>query len=99
MITSGSSFWSAGCSSGRERDLDRPGYSRRGRGERMDQPTTEDEWRAKLSPQQYEVLRRSATEPAVTGEDGPTKDEGIYQGGAGGGGRVGSRAKFHSGTG
>ena len=65
----------------------------------MDQPTTEEEWRAKLSPQQYEVLRCSATEPPFTGEYVHTKDEGIYRCGACGTELFGSDAKFDSGTG
>jgi peptide-methionine (R)-S-oxide reductase len=65
----------------------------------MDLPTTDEEWRAKLSPQQYEVLRCSATEPPFTGEYVDTKDEGIYRCAACGAELFGSDAKFDSGTG
>ena len=39
---------------------------------------TDEEWRAVLSPFQYQVLRESATERAFTGEYYDTKDTGVY---------------------
>jgi peptide-methionine (R)-S-oxide reductase len=65
----------------------------------VERPRTEEEWRAKLSPQQYEVLRCSATEPPFTGEYVHTKDDGIYRCAACGAELFGSDAKFDSGTG
>ena len=65
----------------------------------MDPPTTEQEWREKLSPEQYQVLRCSATEPPFTGEYVHTKDEGMYRCRACGAELFGSDTKFDSGTG
>ena len=59
----------------------------------MERPKTEEEWRAKLSPEKFEVLRCSATEPPFTGEYVHTKDEGIYRCGACGAELFGSEAK------
>ncbi|GAA3343387.1 peptide-methionine (R)-S-oxide reductase MsrB [Amorphoplanes nipponensis] len=42
-------------------------------------PTTEDEWRVRLSPDEFRVLRQGATEPAWRGEYVDTKTEGMYQ--------------------
>jgi peptide-methionine (R)-S-oxide reductase len=42
-------------------------------------PTTEDEWRVRLTPAEFRVLRRAGTEPAWTGEYVNTKTEGMYQ--------------------
>lgn len=41
-------------------------------------PKTDDEWRAKLTPQQFKVLRQSGTEMAGTGEYNKCKDKGVY---------------------
>ena len=41
--------------------------------------TTEDEWRVRLTPAEFRVLRQAGTEPAWTGEYVDTKTEGMYQ--------------------
>jgi peptide-methionine (R)-S-oxide reductase len=42
-------------------------------------PTTEEEWRVRLSPAEYRVLRQAGTEPAFTGEYVSTKTKGVYR--------------------
>ena len=39
---------------------------------------TEEQWRAQLTPDQYEVTRRKGTERAFTGKYAKTKDPGTY---------------------
>ena len=42
-------------------------------------PTTEDEWRVRLSPEEFRVLRQAGTEPAWSGEYVETKTQGMYE--------------------
>jgi peptide-methionine (R)-S-oxide reductase len=44
-----------------------------------DTPKTEAEWRDKLTPEQYQVLRKSGTERAFTGEYWDSKTAGTYR--------------------
>lgn len=40
---------------------------------------TDDQWREKLAPAEFDVLRRAGTEPAGTGEYTDTHTEGVYR--------------------
>lgn len=44
-----------------------------------DLPKTEAEWKKKLTPEQYQVLRQGGTERAFTGEYWDAKSEGVYR--------------------
>jgi peptide-methionine (R)-S-oxide reductase len=44
-----------------------------------DMPQSESEWREKLTPEQYQVLRQGGTERAFTGEYWNSKEEGVYR--------------------
>ena len=57
------------------------------------------EWRAQLSPEQYEVCRRKGTERAFTGRYHATKTDGIYRCACCGSELFDSSAKYESGTG
>ena len=42
-------------------------------------PTTDAEWRVRLSPQEYRVLRQAGTEAPWSGEYVSTKTDGVYR--------------------
>lgn len=67
----------------------------------MDRPEsrTEEEWRARLTPEQYRVLRQQGTEPPFSHEYAVTKDHGAFRCAACGAELFRSDAKFDSGTG
>ena len=65
----------------------------------MSDKTTNEEWREKLTPEQYRVLREKGTEPAFTGEYVDHHESGMYTCAGCGAELFASDAKFDSGTG
>ena len=60
---------------------------------------SEEEWRAELTPEQYDVLRRKGTERPFTGEYVNNKADGTYVCAGCGAELFSSGTKFESGTG
>lgn len=60
---------------------------------------TEDEWKARLTPEQYRVTRRHGTERAFTGPHWDSKQPGLYRCICCGEPLFSSDTKFDSGTG
>ena len=65
----------------------------------MDMPTNDDEWKAKLTPEQYEVLREGATDAPFSGALVNNHDTGDYLCAACGTKLFDSATKFESGSG
>lgn len=60
---------------------------------------SEDEWRKKLTPEQFHVMREKGTEPAGTDEHHDLKERGVYHCAACGTELFLSDTKFESGSG
>jgi peptide-methionine (R)-S-oxide reductase len=64
-----------------------------------DMPQTEAEWRAKLDPEQFQILREAGTERPFSGKYNDTKTPGSYKCAGCGTELFSSDAKFESGSG
>ena len=65
----------------------------------MAKETSEDQWKKKLTPDQYNVTRKGGTEVPFTGQYVNTKDKGVYRCVCCGSKLFESDDKFDSGTG
>lgn len=64
-----------------------------------DLPTTDEQWRERLTPEQYRVLRRAGTEAPFTGAYDGCQDPGTYRCAGCGTPLFAAEDKFDSGTG
>lgn len=62
-------------------------------------PSTEEEWRKRLTPEQFEVLRKKGTERPYTGVYASSHEPGVYRCAGCGAELFSSDTKFESGTG
>jgi peptide-methionine (R)-S-oxide reductase len=62
-------------------------------------PTTDAEWREKLTPEQYQILRQAGTEPAWSGALNSMKEAGLYHCAGCGAPLFTSDTKYDSGSG
>jgi len=67
--------------------------------EQTEVPVTDDEWRARLSPEQYRILREKGTEAAFTGKYWDHHESGTYLCAGCGQELFESDAKYDSGSG
>ncbi len=65
----------------------------------MSMPTSDEEWRRRLSPERYAILRQAGTETPFSGAYTDTEDDGIYRCGGCGAEVFDSSTKYHSGCG
>ncbi|MDZ4825235.1 MAG: peptide-methionine (R)-S-oxide reductase MsrB [Actinomycetota bacterium] len=66
---------------------------------REELPTSDDEWKARLTPEQFEVARKAGTERAFTGEYWDNHEDGTYTCVCCGAPLFSSKTKFESGSG
>lgn len=64
-----------------------------------DSKLTDEQWREKLTPEQFNICRCSATEPPFTGKYADCKDDGIYHCSCCASPLFDSKTKYDSGTG
>ena len=65
----------------------------------MDTDTSKEEWKKKLTKEQYQVLREKGTEPAFTGKYWNQHEKGVYKCAGCGTPLFSSETKFESGSG